>query len=109
MQVHALREEVARGLVVGLVGDGERGAGRARDGLVTLDQLAAMIGSVNIPRGFELALTPERALDPAGEAEQVTDALGQLAGIGATVANVRLISQSVEHYLDQLAALKELL
>jgi probable F420-dependent oxidoreductase len=58
---------------------------------------------------FELVLQNEHPFDPSGEPERVRDATGRLADAGATTLNVRLVHHSVEHYLEQLAAMRELL
>ena len=68
-------------------------------------EMAAMIKSVDIPAGFDLALSPDRALDPGGSAERVLDTIGQMEVIGTTVINARIVGQSLDHYLEQLEAL----
>jgi len=70
-----------------------------------LDEMAAMIKSVNIPAGFDLALSPDRALDPGGSAERTLDIIGQMDVIGTTVINARIVGHSLDHYLEQLEAL----
>ena len=70
-----------------------------------VDEMAAMIKSVDIPAGFDLALSPDRALDPGGSAERVLDTIGQMEVIGTTVINARIVGQSLDHYLEQLEAL----
>jgi probable F420-dependent oxidoreductase len=72
---------------------------------LTVDQLRDMIASVEVPAGFDLALTPDRAFDPEGSADRVQDAIGQMAEVGTTVVNARIVGHSLEHYLEQLEAL----
>jgi len=75
---------------------------------LTVDELRAMLATVDVPAGFELALTPDRAFDPGGSAERVEEAIGQLAGAGTTVVNARVVAHSLEHYLEQIEALANL-
>jgi len=70
-----------------------------------VDELQRMIASVDIPRGFELALSPERALDPGGSPGRAEEVLGSVAEIGTTVVNARIVGHSLEHYLEQLEAM----
>ncbi|KAB2807911.1 LLM class F420-dependent oxidoreductase [Pimelobacter simplex] len=68
-------------------------------------ELAALLGRVDLPAGFEVVLSPERALDPTREPGATADALGVLAEAGATSASVRVAADSAQHYREQLAAL----
>jgi probable F420-dependent oxidoreductase len=61
-----------------------------------------------LPTDFEVVLPPRRPLDPAGSPQESIDELSRLAAAGATIAKVSLVHHSLEHYLDQLAALAEL-
>jgi probable F420-dependent oxidoreductase len=70
-----------------------------------LDELQRMVASVEVPAGFELALSPERAFDPGGGPDAVEDTLGRLAEVGTTVVNARIVGRSLEHYLEQLEAM----
>jgi probable F420-dependent oxidoreductase len=72
---------------------------------LAIDELQRMIASVEIPAGFELALSPDRAFDPGGGADRVEEVLGRVAEIGTTVVNARIVGHSLEHYLEQLEAL----
>ncbi len=75
---------------------------------LTIDELRAMLATVEVPAGFELALTPDRAFDPGGSADRVEEAIGRLAGAGTTVVNARVVGHSLEHYLEQIEALASL-
>ncbi|MFJ9317877.1 LLM class F420-dependent oxidoreductase [Pimelobacter simplex] len=68
-------------------------------------ELAALLGRFDLPAGFEVVLSPERALDPTREPGATADALGVLAEAGATSASVRVAADSAQHYREQLAAL----
>jgi probable F420-dependent oxidoreductase len=57
---------------------------------------------------FELVLQNEHPFDPGAEPERVRDAAGRLRDAGATILNVRVVHHSLEHYLEQLAAMREL-
>jgi probable F420-dependent oxidoreductase len=57
---------------------------------------------------FELVLQNEHPFDPAAEPERVAEAAARLAGAGATTLNVRFVHHSLEHYVEQLAAMREL-
>jgi probable F420-dependent oxidoreductase len=69
--------------------------------------MGSMLSSVDVPAGFDAVLAADRALDPAAEPGRVSDTVGQLASVGATVLSARLFARSLEHYLEQLAALME--
>jgi len=69
------------------------------------DELRRMIGSVDMPAGFDLALSPDRAFDPGASPEGVEEVMGQMAEFGTTVINARIVGHSLDHYLEQLEAL----
>jgi probable F420-dependent oxidoreductase len=58
---------------------------------------------------FELVLQNEHPFDPGAEPDRVRDAAARLADAGATTLNVRVVHHSLEHYLEQLAAMRELI
>jgi probable F420-dependent oxidoreductase len=58
---------------------------------------------------FELVLQNERPFDPGAEPDRVRDAAMRLAEAGATTLNARVVHHSLGHYLEQLAALRELI
>ena len=72
------------------------------------DRLTAMLARVEQPEGFEVVLSAGRPLDPLGDRDDVATALDRLAGAGATVIGAHVRADSVEHYCEQLHALKEL-
>ena len=57
---------------------------------------------------FELVLQNEHPFDPGAEPDRVRESAERLADAGATTLNVRVVHHSLEHYLEQLAALREL-
>jgi probable F420-dependent oxidoreductase len=57
---------------------------------------------------FELVLQNEHPFDPGGEPDRVRDAVSRLSDAGATTVNVRLVHHSLDHYVEQLAAMRAL-
>jgi probable F420-dependent oxidoreductase len=76
---------------------------RARD----TDAWAARAARTDAPP-FELVLQNEHPFDPGADPERVRDATGRLRDAGATILNVRIVHHSLGHYLEQLAAMREL-
>jgi probable F420-dependent oxidoreductase len=79
-----------------------------------LEQLEPMIRSARAgalwqrrTRPFDLVLPLDRLLDPTGAAErrELLDRAARYRDAGATLLNVRTRHRSLEHYLEQLAAL----
>ena len=58
---------------------------------------------------FELVLQNGHPFDPEVEPDRVRESAGRLADAGATMLNVRVAHHSLDHYLEQLAALRELI
>jgi probable F420-dependent oxidoreductase len=77
---------------------------RARDS----DAWAARAGLPDAPP-FELVLQNEHPFDPGAEPDRARDAAARLAEAGVTTLNVRVVHHSLEHYLEQLAAMRELI
>lgn len=75
---------------------------------LALDDLATMLADADVPAGFDVVLGPSRPLDPVKDPGAAAAALVRLRDAGATVAGVRLVSDSPDHYREQLAALREL-
>lgn len=57
---------------------------------------------------FEVMLQNEHPLDPLAEPERVAEQAKRFADIGATGLNVRFVHHSRSHYLEQAAALAEI-
>jgi hypothetical protein len=72
-----------------------------------LSKVSEWLGQVDPSEGFEVVLMPTKPLDPLNEPQAAADSLGVLAEAGATIAKATLVHHSVDHYLDQLAALVE--
>jgi probable F420-dependent oxidoreductase len=58
---------------------------------------------------FEIVLQNEHPFDPGAEPDLARDAAARLADAGATTLNVRVVHHSLAHYLEQLAAMRELI
>ena len=58
-------------------------------------------------RTLEVGLSPEPPLDPIAEPQRVRDEIARHAACGATMLNLRFRSRSLEHHLEQMAALVE--
>jgi probable F420-dependent oxidoreductase len=71
-------------------------------------ELAEMIARFDMAPGFEIVLQNEVPIDPGAEPERVRDTVGRLVEAGATTLNVRFVHRSLEHYLEQLAAMAAL-
>jgi probable F420-dependent oxidoreductase len=72
---------------------------------VTAAQVTDWLAGVDLPDGFEVVISPERALDPSDGASACVDALGGLATAGTTIVAARVVHHSLAHYLEQLEAL----
>ena len=58
---------------------------------------------------FELVLQNEHPFDPEAEPDRVRESAGRLADAGATTLNVRVVHDSLHQYVEQLAAMRELI
>jgi alkanesulfonate monooxygenase SsuD/methylene tetrahydromethanopterin reductase-like flavin-dependent oxidoreductase (luciferase family) len=72
------------------------------------DRLRTMLGSVDLPPGFDVLLGPVSPLDPSGDPDHVREVLAEAADAGATVFRLTVVHRSLEHYLEQLAAYAEI-
>ena len=73
---------------------------------VSSDQAGEWLRRTDLPPGFEVRLSPEHLLDPIAEPSPATNTLGSLAEAGATIVEARLVHHSLEHYLEQIQALR---
>jgi alkanesulfonate monooxygenase SsuD/methylene tetrahydromethanopterin reductase-like flavin-dependent oxidoreductase (luciferase family) len=76
-------------------------------------ELRATLASVEVPPGFEVVIPIDHirvppSVDPLREPAQVVDRVAALSDAGATALMVRVPHASLEEYLDQLRALREL-
>lgn len=70
-------------------------------------QLAEMLAAVDVPDGFDIVLGPG-PLDPLGDPDKTRRRLESLRAVGATIINCSIAAESLEHYCDQLQALRAL-
>ena len=88
----------------------ELGDGWAPFGLA-LDDMAAMIAKARDTEAWEQRTTPielalqSKAFDPIADPEGTREALARMEAIGTTVVEARLVHHSLDHYIEQLAAL----
>jgi probable F420-dependent oxidoreductase len=57
---------------------------------------------------FELVLAPEPPLDPVGDPDATLATVERYRAMGATGLALRFVSRSRDHYLEQLAALRQI-
>ena len=74
---------------------------------LSLGEIDEMLGAKDVPDGFDVVL-PSGPLDPAGSPQETADQLRALRRVGATAAHCAFVHHSVNHYLEQLEALREL-
>ena len=73
-----------------------------------MDEVATMVAKSDLPAGLDVVLNPGRALDPLDSPDKTRHALDRAGAAGATLLGVNLRADSVDHYCEQLAALREL-
>jgi alkanesulfonate monooxygenase SsuD/methylene tetrahydromethanopterin reductase-like flavin-dependent oxidoreductase (luciferase family) len=74
------------------------------------DMLADGRGPEAVARpGFEIVLAPEPPLDPSADREAAVASVGAYAEIGATSLALRFVTRSRAHYLEQLAAMVDVM
>ena len=59
-------------------------------------------------RPLEVVLQNTRPIDPAGAPSEATDVARELEAAGATILSLRFVHHSVDHYVEQLEAMVEL-
>jgi probable F420-dependent oxidoreductase len=90
------------------LGDGWVPFGLSPDGVASLlEQARETEGWAARHVPLDVGLQPG-ALDPTAEPGAASDAIEELRAAGATTLNVRFVHHSVEHYCEQLAAMREL-
>ena len=75
---------------------------------VSLRQVREWLGRFDLQPEFEVVLPPPAPLDPINEPERTRDALAEVAEHGATIVSAIFKHTSLQHYLENLAALAEL-
>jgi probable F420-dependent oxidoreductase len=76
---------------------------------VSIDTAAEWLKAFQLPADFEVVMAADKPLDPVGEPQATTETLETLAAGGTTTLSARFVHHSLEHYLEQLHALAELL
>ncbi|MEU3270267.1 LLM class F420-dependent oxidoreductase [Saccharomonospora sp. NPDC006951] len=71
-------------------------------------RLRDMLARAEAPSGFDVVMSPERALDPMADPGATREAVHAAAEAGATVLNLSVRHRSLAHYLEQLTAFAEL-
>lgn len=71
-------------------------------------ELAGLLERVELPPGFDVVLSAGRPLDPIGDPDAARRAVDRARALGASVVGASIDARSVDHYCDQLAALREL-
>ena len=71
--------------------------------------VASMLAAVDLPDRFEVVIQNQRPIDPLGSPDDTVATVAALVGCGATMLSLRFVHHSLEHYLDQLARLVDLL
>jgi probable F420-dependent oxidoreductase len=74
-----------------------------------LDRAAESPAAQARARPLDVALWPEPALDVLGEPDRVREQADQYVAAGATILNYRFPSRSLEHHLEQMEALTEVI
>ena len=74
-----------------------------------LPAVKELLGSFDLPDGFDVVLGPPRPLDPSADPDATQAALAEMEQAGATAVHAGFIHHSFEHYLEQLEALAPLL
>jgi probable F420-dependent oxidoreductase len=69
-------------------------------------QIGTLLTAIELPPGFEVVLSPGRALDPMGAAGDTRRRLSALRAAGATAVTCAVTATSVDHHCEQLAALR---
>ena len=82
---------------------------------LTPDVLSEMIGAARRSPAWrerttdlEFVLQRERAFDPLGDRDETLRTAQELVDLGATQLNLRFVHRSVEHFLEQAAAMTDL-
>ncbi|MDV7268953.1 LLM class flavin-dependent oxidoreductase, partial [Rhodococcus oxybenzonivorans] len=75
---------------------------------LSLDELCALLGKVDLPGGFEVVLSAGAPLDPIGNPDTVRRALERRRDAGTTIVSTTLASTGAGHYCEQLGALRQL-
>jgi probable F420-dependent oxidoreductase len=75
---------------------------------IGVDQAREWLERCDVPEGFQVVLGPAKPFAPIEDPDATQAALATLREAGATIASVRFVHRSVEHYVEQLDALAQL-
>ncbi len=89
-----------------------RRAVRSADGWMpfglNVTELSGMLGRIETPPGFEVVLSTGRAVDPISDPAGTASRLVRLRAAGATLVTCSIAAGSAAHYVEQLAALRDI-
>ena len=74
-----------------------------------LDRAVDSPAAIDRSRPLDVALWPEPALDAIQEPDRILEQADQHMSAGATILNYRFPSRSLQHHLEQMEALTEIL
>lgn len=74
---------------------------------VSIETAAQWLPRYELPAGFEVVMPAEHPLDPVAKPDATAETLLALAAGGTTTVSARFVHHSLEHYLEQLHALRE--
>jgi probable F420-dependent oxidoreductase len=69
------------------------------------DDASSMLARVELPKDFDVVLSPARLLDPIAEPERVAEEVRAWVDAGATIVNPRVVHHSLAHCIEQLEGL----
>lgn len=81
---------------------------------LALDDVAAMVAKAKDTEAWEKRATPievalqSSMLDPLSDPDRTRERLAQMESIGTTMVETRLVHHSLDHYIEQLAALADI-
>jgi probable F420-dependent oxidoreductase len=73
------------------------------------DKAQQWLARHDLPAGFEVVLQTDVPVDPAAHPDDARAAAQRLADAGATMLSLRFVHHSVDHYIEQLEAMAQLL
>ncbi|HVV35431.1 MAG TPA: LLM class F420-dependent oxidoreductase [Acidimicrobiales bacterium] len=73
------------------------------------DKAATWLARHDLPMNFEVVLQTDVPVDPVGAPDDARAAAQRLIDAGATALSLRFVHHSVDHYIEQLDAMQQLL
>lgn len=71
-------------------------------------EMSEMLGRFDLPPGFDVVLSTGQAVDPTGDPVGTATRLARLHDAGATAVTCSVAADSARHYVEQLAALRDI-